>query len=162
MHLARSAQFLSVSFPVSTDAYSKPLVIQHEHPSRRLEETALARLIYHVVEAEDGSLVHLSVVLAGHDTVRALNEAYLGHDYNTDVLSFTLTDENTVGVVEGEIYIDLDTAAERHDEFNTSFEREARRYVVHGLLHLLGYDDQTEAGRNAMRTREDKYLAAVS
>lgn len=119
-------------------------------------------LIRHVVEAEGGTLVHLSVVLAGHDTVRALNESYLGHDYNTDVLSFSLRDDDAGNVVEGEVYVDLDTAAERHDEFNTSFEQEARRYVVHGLLHLLGYDDQTKAERDAMRTREDAYLSAVS
>ena len=59
------------------------------------------------------------------------------------------------------MYVDLDTAEERHDDFDTTFEREAYRYVVHGVLHLVGNDDATEEGQEAMRTREDEYLEAV-
>jgi rRNA maturation RNase YbeY len=117
------------------------------------------------VAAEDGTLVHVSVVLSDHDTVRRLNQEYLGHDYNTDVLSFSLREASGAdgggGKVEGEVYVDLDTAAERHDEFDTSFEREASRYVVHGVLHLLGYDDATADGQAAMRALEDQYLDEV-
>jgi Predicted metal-dependent hydrolase len=63
--------------------------------------------------------------------------------------------------IEGEVYVDLDTAAERHDEFDASFEREAYRYVVHGLLHLVGYDDAQPAGQDKMREKENQYLNAV-
>jgi rRNA maturation RNase YbeY len=102
------------------------------------------------------------VVLTDHETVRRLNQDYLGHDYNTDVLSFSLREQDGDDVdVEGEVYVDLDTANERHDEFDTSFEREACRYVAHGVLHLLGYDDATESGQQAMRAREDAALNAV-
>ena len=59
------------------------------------------------------------------------------------------------------MYVDLDTAAERHEEFDTTFEREAYRYVVHGVLHLLGYDDATEDGQQTMRALEDEYVEAV-
>jgi rRNA maturation RNase YbeY len=58
--------------------------------------------------------------------------------------------------------VDLDTAAERHDEFDTTFEREAFRYAVHGVLHLLGYDDASDAERTAMRETEDRYLHTFS
>lgn len=112
--------------------------------------------------------MHLSVVLTNHDTVRRLNRSYLDHDYNTDVLSFSLrdgpaptgltTDDNAV---EGEVYVDLDTAAERHEDFDTSFDREAYRYVIHGMLHLVGYDDATESAQETMRKKEDQYLDAV-
>ena len=54
--------------------------------------------------------------------------------------------------------MDLDTAAERAPEFGVPFEREALRYVVHGVLHLAGHDDATDAGRAAMRALEDVYL----
>jgi rRNA maturation RNase YbeY len=64
--------------------------------------------------------------------------------------------------VEGEVYVDLDTAAERHEEFDTSFEREAYRYVIHGLLHLMGYDDATSEGQETMRQKENQYLDAVT
>lgn len=142
--------------------YPEPLSIEHDHPSRTLPEEPLQRLVRHVVEAEGATLIHVSVVLSDHETVRHLNSTYLDHDYNTDVLSFSLQDEHDDSdEVEGEVYVDLDTAAERHAEFNTSFEEEAYRYVVHGVLHLLGYDDASETGREAMRTREDRYLAEM-
>lgn len=144
------------------DAYASPLSIQHDHPALEVDPEALEHLVRYVIDAEGGRLVHLSVVLSDHETVRSLNTTYLDHDYDTDVLSFSLreeTDEDGPPVVEGEVYVDLDTAAERHEEFDASFEEEARRYVVHGLLHLLGYDDQTPSGQKTMRTLEDQYLA---
>lgn len=141
--------------------YPSPLSIEHDHPSRSLDEDTIERLVRHVVEAEAASLVHVGVVLSDHDTVRRLNETYLDHDYNTDVISFSLQEEETSDAVEGEVYVDLDTAAERHEEFDTTFEREAYRYVVHGVLHLLGYDDATDEGQKTMRSREDTYLDAV-
>lgn len=143
------------------EPYSDPLSIEHAHPSRSLPTAPTERLIRHVLEAEGATPVHVSVVLADHDTVRHLNVEYLDHDYNTDVLSFSLRTDEDSDEVEGEVYVDLDTAAERHEEFDTSFEREAYRYVVHGVLHLIGYDDATEEGQHAMREREDQYLDAV-
>lgn len=148
-----------------SEAYPESLSIEQDHPTRSLEESVVERVIRHVLEAEQAKLVHLSLVLSNHDTVRRLNQSYLEHDYNTDVLSFSLRDEPDLDedpVVEGEVYVDLDTAAERCDEFDTTYEREALRYVVHGLLHLLGYNDRTEAGQANMRAREDQYLASAA
>lgn len=149
--------------PPVPKAYPEPLSIEQDHPSRSLDESALEQIVRHVLKAEEATLVHLSVVLSNHTTVRRLNREYLDHDYNTDVLSFSLRDDPApdTPVVEGEVYVDLDTAAERHEEFDTSFEREAFRYVVHGLLHLLDYDDATESGRETMREKETQYLNAA-
>ncbi len=137
------------------------LSIEHAHPRLRVDEALLEGLVRHVVAHENGRLRTLTVVLADHETVLELNRAYLDHDYHTDVLSFSLADEDEPGLVDGEVYVDLDTAAERHDEFGSSFEEEACRYVVHGLLHLLGYDDATGEGKSAMHLLEDRYLAAA-
>lgn len=135
------------------------LQIEQIHATLQLDEAALRTLIRHVVHAEEHTLGMVNVILADHDTVLTLNREHLGHDYLTDVLSFDLSD--TPGRVEGEVYVDLDTAAERHDEFDTSFEEEGRRYVVHGLLHLIGYDDNTPDAQAIMRRLEDRYLAAA-
>lgn len=150
--------------PSVEPVYPEALSIEHDHSALALDEDLLERLVHHVIEAEEGELVHVSLVLSDHATVRQLNRDYLDHDYNTDVLSFSLradAETPSTDVVEGEVYVDLDTAAERHEEFDTSFEREAYRYVLHGVLHLLGYDDATEDGQEAMRAREDQYLDAV-
>ena len=151
-----------------SEVYPESLSIEQPHSSRHLDEAGLRQAIRHVLAEEGARLVHLSVVLTGHDTVRRLNESYLEHDYNTDVLSFSLRSPQDAApadgdedVVEGEVYVDLDTAAERHEEFDTSFEREAYRYVIHGVLHLVGYDDATEAGQETMRQKEDQYLDAI-
>jgi len=142
------------------DPYPGPLSIEHDHPSRSVDEDTVETLVRHVLDTEDATPVHVSVVLSDHDTVRRLNATYLDHDYNTDVLSFSLQ-EGDASTAEGEVYVDLDTAAERHEEFDATFEREAYRYVVHGVLHLLDYDDATEEGRETMRVLEDEYLDAV-
>lgn len=151
-----------------SDVSSESLSIEHDHPSRHLDDDRLREGIRHVLTTEGAWLVHLSVVLTDHETVRRLNRSYLDHDYNTDVLSFSLRTPSTADsstsdepAVDGEVYVDLDTAAERREEFDTSFEREAYRYVIHGLLHLLGYDDATESGQETMREKEDQYLEAI-
>jgi probable rRNA maturation factor len=151
--------------PVPVEPYPEPLSIEHDHPSLSVDADTVEALIRHAMEAEGARPVHVSVVLSDHDTVRRLNAAYLDHDYNTDVLSFSLRDEDETSppapTAEGEVYVDLDTAEERHEEFDTTFERETYRYVVHGVLHLLGYDDGTEDGQETMRALEDQYLDAV-
>ena len=122
-----------------------------------MEEAPIRRLIERVCSGEDRTIADLSIVLADHATVRDLNRRYLSHDYETDVLSFPLGEDEGSGV-DGELYIDLDTAQERHAEFDGSFEDEVARYVVHGLLHLMGYSDASPTERQLMRAREDRYL----
>lgn len=150
------------------------IAVEIDHPSRRIDPARVKQAAAQVLDGEDRALRGLTVVLSDHDTVHRLNREYLGHDYVTDVLSFDLSlsddadvsgasDDASSGptAVDGEVYVDLDTAAERHDEFGASFEEEVLRYVVHGVLHLAGYDDATEAGQEEMRMLEDRYLRAL-
>lgn len=132
--------------------------IEQVHPTLRLDEAAIQLAIARACTGESVTLRELTVVLADHETVLDLNRQWLQHDFETDVLSFSLSEEDEEGVVEGEIYVDLDTAAERCAEFDASFEREALRYVVHGLLHLMGYDDTTPDEKQQMHRLEDTYL----
>ena len=136
------------------------LLLENTHPTLGVDEEVLARLVAYVLQAEQCTWHYVGVILSDHATVLELNRTYLGHNYLTDVLSFAL---HIAGeAVEGEVYVDLDTAYERHEEFNTSFDDEVRRYAIHGLLHLIGYDDATPEEKAAMRIREDRYLLAVS
>lgn len=129
------------------------------HPDLAVDLDVLAKLLVHVAEEEELELVEVSLVLTTHAHVHELNRTYLQHDYETDVLSFDLSD--APGSIEGEIYVDLDTARERHEEFGATFEEEAYRYAVHGLLHLAGYDDSTPDAREYMRSLEDRYLESL-
>ena len=132
--------------------------IEQVHPTLRLDEAALRQRIDAVLRGEEQTVRYLGIILADHATVLELNRTYLAHDYLTDVLSFPLGEPDD-DVLDGEVYVDLDTAAERCAEFGTTFEDEATRYVVHGLLHLCGYDDASDDARRRMRALEDQYLS---
>lgn len=133
-----------------------------DHPTRTVDEARLLRALQALATGEGRTVRDVTVVLTDHPTVRELNVAYLDHDYDTDVLSFWLGDDDAPddAPLEGEVYVDLDTAAERCAEFGTDYEAEAVRYALHGVLHLCGYDDATPDEKAAMHRLEDRYLAA--
>lgn len=132
------------------------------HPSLAVDGPSLELLLRRVLTEEGVRQASVSVVLADRALVLRLNRTYLAHDFPTDVLAFNLDEASAPERVEGEVYVDLDTAAERHAEFGSSFEEEVRRYAVHGLLHLIGYDDADDAQKRRMHALEDRYLAAGS
>ncbi|PEN14370.1 rRNA maturation RNase YbeY [Longibacter salinarum] len=138
-------------------SYAEPVSIVVDHDDRTVDTESLTDLVHAVVNGEGKSIRHVSIVCADHQTVRRLNREYLDHDYNTDVLSFSLADP-AESALEGEVYIDLDTAAERHEEFGSTYETEVGRYVAHGVLHLAGYDDATDEEKQRMHELEDLYL----
>jgi len=141
-------------------ADARSVVIEEACPDgRALDADALRALLTRAAEAEGVALRALTVVLAGRELVLRLNREYLGHNYPTDVLAFPFSEEQ--GVVEGEIYVDLDTAAERCVEFDATPAQEARRYALHGLLHLAGHCDKTDEGRRRMRALENRYLSSA-
>lgn len=99
----------------------------------------------------------LEVVLVDDPTIHELNVQYLGHDYATDVLSFEMDRDDEQAMLEGNIIVSTDTAAERAAEFKTTPTEELFLYMVHGTLHLVGYDDHTKEDAPAMRAAEKKY-----
>jgi len=137
------------------------LEIHTAHPTCQLDLATVETAVNAVCQGESVRIASLSIVLADRETVWAVNRDWLQHDYPTDVVSFVLDEEaQTRGEIDGEIYVDLDMATERAGEFDATSEHEALRYVVHGLLHLVGHDDATDEARAAMRGLEDRYLAS--
>ena len=133
--------------------------VDFDHPNPNLDEKTIVQLVRDIVSDQGGEIATLSIVLTGHEVVADLNNRVLGRNRQTDVLAFPLGDKETDQlVVDGEIYVDLDTALERAPEFGASYTQEAIRYVIHGVLHLLGYDDGTTQGKALMRELEEKYL----
>ena len=136
------------------------LAVHAAHPTRQLDAATVEAAVDAVCAGEGVQIRDLGVVLADRETVWAVNRDWLAHDAPTDVVSFVLDeDAQARGEIDGEIYVDLDMAAERADEFGVTPEQEALRYVVHGLLHLAGHDDASDEQRAAMRQLEDRYLA---
>lgn len=145
--------------PAPEGAAPSGLEIHAAHPSRQLDRARVVAVVDAVCQGEGVQIASLSLVMADRETVWTVNRDWLRHDYPTDVVSFVLDeDAQGRGEIDGEIYVDLDMAAERADEFDATPEQEALRYIVHGLLHLIGYDDATDGERGTMRQLEDRYL----
>jgi len=99
----------------------------------------------------------ISVAIVDDLTIRRLNHQFLGHDYATDVLSFVFARDGAR--LEGEIIASGETAAAAAPRYGWPPEHELLLYVVHGALHLVGYDDRAPSSRAAMRRQEAVYLA---
>lgn len=89
------------------------------------------------------------------ESQRQINSEFLEHDYNTDVITFDNSNEKSVS---GDIYIAIETVKRNSVSYKTSFRQEYLRVMIHGLLHLMGYNDETEREIIKMRAREDYYL----
>jgi probable rRNA maturation factor len=125
----------------------------------RVEPHELAALVRAVLTAEGHGRASLSIALVDQSTIRAINRSHLGHDWPTDVISFPLP-EPEVPTVAGELIVSAEMAALTAAELGVDPRDELALYIVHGLLHLCGYDDLSEAGAAAMRRREDELLMA--
>jgi probable rRNA maturation factor len=128
----------------------------NSHPRLREPGAAISRLVRSVLRGEGGSSAELNVVFVGDRTMLTLNRTFLRHNYQTDVLSFPLSDSKEV--LEGEVYVNIDQARRQAREYGATVRSEVARLVAHGVLHLAGYDDATKAKRSAMKEREDLYI----
>jgi probable rRNA maturation factor len=99
----------------------------------------------------------ISLAVVSDQVMRQLNRRYLAHDYPTDVLSFVL--ERTGAGLEGEVIVNAEMAAASAPQYHHTPQDELLVYVIHGLLHLVGLDDQDSRDRAVMRAHERYYLA---
>ena len=129
----------------------------------------LRRIARHVLAAEGTGPTQLGVVIADDATVRELNRRYLAIDEPTDVLAFGLAETGDrpfalppgEAAPLGEVIISYPTAVRQAEEQGHSVEVEVARLLVHGVLHLLGYDHQEAEDERSMREREEEILAAL-
>jgi probable rRNA maturation factor len=103
----------------------------------------------------------VSVVLVGDEAIADLHGRFLGDPRPTDVLTFDLRDDSRADTLEGEIIISVETARRHARRLRIDAADEILRCCVHGVLHLLGYDDRTPAGRRQMRRAENRLLASL-
>lgn len=108
----------------------------------------------------------ITVVLVADQAMAAFNKKWLGHEGPTDVITFGLSEPTAAGqrwpgVLCGDIVVSTQTAARVAAELDWSPRHETAYYIVHGLLHLAGYDDRTPAVRATMRRQEKRVMAAL-
>ena len=103
----------------------------------------------------------INYVFCSDDYLLEMNKQYLGHDYYTDIITFDNREDAASKRVDGDIFISIDTVRANGEEYGEGFERELHRVMAHGLLHLTGYDDGTEAEQKQMRAAENAALALL-
>ncbi len=109
-----------------------------------------------VAGSEIKTLGDISIIFCSDNYILDVNLRYLHHDYFTDVITFDYCEGDKLS---GDLFISIDSVRENAIEFGTEFDEELHRVIVHGVLHLIGYDDHTPEDQKVMRAKEDYYLS---
>ncbi len=131
----------------------------------RILQASVTELVRHVMGEEGIDEAEVDLVFCGDGRIADLNEEWLDHAGPTDVLTFDLSERtgDGSGPLEGEIYIDLAQAARQAPEFQATLDEEIRRLVIHGVLHLIGFDDTGDTVETErMRTHQEALVEAWS
>lgn len=123
---------------------------------RILKADDLKKWIGSVAKKEKHGIGEINFIFCTDAYLRKMNKQYLQHDYNTDVITFDNSDE--AKTISGDIFISIDRIRANAKDFKTTFNDELHRVMVHGVLHLLGYDDKTEKLKREMREMEEACL----
>ncbi len=107
------------------------------------------------VDTLGGQIGTLQYIFCSDEALLEINKRYLSHDYYTDIITFQYEEGK---VLSGDIYISVDRVRENAVEFDQGFDQELRRVMIHGVLHLAGYRDKTDAEKSEMRVRENDLM----
>ena len=116
---------------------------------------SIKNLILNVFEKKV-KLIELSIILTNNISLSKLKKKYFNVNQFTDVIAFNLSEEKDC--IEGEIYISIDDVKENAKIYSESFENEFKRVIIHGGLHLMGFDDSTEDEKQTMKNLENIFL----
>lgn len=109
-----------------------------------------------VAESEIRRLGDINFIFCSDNYLLDINQKFLGHDYFTDIITFDYCESDRLN---GDLFISIDTVRDNAIEYGEGFERELARVMVHGVLHLIGYDDHTKVDQKEMRAKENYYLS---
>lgn len=126
--------------------------------SFRLKDSLLKKTFLASVFAREGKAFQsVSYIFCSDEFLLGLNKQFLQHDTYTDILTFSLADSPFPIIAE--IYISIDRVKENAQKMKVSFENELLRVMIHGILHLCGYEDSTPVKKKKIHQKEDEYLA---
>jgi probable rRNA maturation factor len=125
----------------------------------RLKGSGKAKeIVREIIKKEKKTSGDLSFVITNDERLKEINVEFLEHDYYTDVITFNYNEKD---VINGEIYISLERVKENALNYNVSLETELFRVLIHGVLHLVGYDDTNSEKKSEMRRMEDFWLGSL-
>lgn len=126
-----------------------------------LEDSFALKVAKIISQKEECSFSFVEVVYVDEDEIVGINKEHLERNYVTDIITFRY-DESDGSEIEGTIFCCAPRIAEQAEEFDEPREREFLRIYIHGLLHLIGYNDQSNQEKQQMTAKEDTYLDVAS
>lgn len=133
----------------------KNILVYNESEFGRLPKKKIIEVINKTAIGEKCKDFELKIIYVLAEEILRINNEFLKHNYETDVITFNLEEDK----IDGEIYICVKIAKEQSLEYNVSLENELKRLAVHGFLHLLGYEDNTKEAKQIMSSKENEYIA---
>lgn len=143
--------------PLEDEGPETPITFFSEDVQFQLTQVdTVCAWLQRVAQQEDKIIREINYIFCSDDFLRAINEQYLQHDYYTDIITFPYDDTEDI---QGDLFISIDRVEDNAKTLQVPFLQELNRVMVHGLLHLAGYGDKTEAETVQMRERENFHLA---
>ena len=132
-------------------------IINNSNTLHQFNKVSFSTIASNIAKHEKHEFNYINIILTDDENMRLLKKKYFNQDYYTDVITFNLEDSNDS--IEGEIYIGINQVYKNSIKFNCNLNNELTRIFIHGLLHLVGYDDTTIQDKKNMTNLEDKYMA---
>jgi rRNA maturation RNase YbeY len=149
---------MTISNPPENYGSSGLYLFNETSHSLPVDRTTIREIVNLIEENESYSFSLIETVFVDEDTIVALNQEYLNRNYVTDIITFRYDEQMANQGIEGTLYCCAPRIYEQAKAYKQPPEREFNRIIIHGLLHLTGYDDQYEEAQQKMRNREDFYL----
>lgn len=135
-----------------------PIQFFSENTSFQLENPVFYDNWLRLVIAENNKKEgEINYIFCTDDQLLKINQEHLNHDFYTDIITFDNSEDDET--IEADIYISTDRVNENSSKHSAGFSEELSRVMVHGILHLLGFDDKTEDQKKVMREKEDAYIS---
>jgi probable rRNA maturation factor len=142
---------------------SRELFLRNQQRARRVDRRHLCRIIRSLLHDDlEVADYELTICLIGEARMVRLNETFLKHAGSTDVITFDYSETANPALLSGEILICVNEAITQAPRFRSTWQSEVVRYVIHGLLHLRGYDDRAPGPRRVMRQKETQLLRKLA
>jgi rRNA maturation RNase YbeY len=120
-----------------------------------LKEKKIKDLIKSILKYENKKLGEINIILQSDKEELSINKKFLKHNYYTDVIAFKY---NRKSIVSGDIFISVDNVKRNAKKYNEEMKKELLRVIIHGILHLIGYDDKEKREKEIMSEKEEFYL----
>jgi len=120
-------------------------------------EDVYSKWIHQVIQKENNQLESLNYIFCSDQYLLKINKDFLEHDFFTDIITFNQAD--SPNIIEGEVFISIDRVRENAVSLKKDFKEELSRVMIHGVLHLVGYDDKSDIQKEQMREKEEACLS---